>query len=288
MAEIRWQRYPRVAVYHVARKWLGIEADLGLPANTIDAYGRSLEDYLTFSATNTVDISNAKREHIAAYVHHLASRRNPKPSNVVVIDSGVGWANATLQQRLTAIRLFYDYLIEEGHRVSNRVGRGRYTPTRCFGGARERGLISRFKKLPWIPNDDQWRAVIEAARHEPLRNRVMLALSYDAALRREELCSLQTGDIDPSRRMISIRAENTKHRRPESYLIRKQHPNSMGIPAGTTRTQYRTWPAVPFRVPPQSCSAHYDLDLVEGCCRYLRTFWRTGVYDAYIETSVSD
>jgi integrase len=104
-------------------------------------------------------------------------------------------------------------MIEEGRRSSNPVGRGRYTPTRCFGGARERGLIPRFKKLPWIPNDDQWRAIIEAAKEEPLRNRVMLALSYDAALRREEVCSLETGDIDPSRRTISIRAENTKNRR---------------------------------------------------------------------------
>jgi integrase/recombinase XerD len=213
MTEIRWQRYPRVAVHVIARKWLGIEANLGLSANTIDAYGRALEDYLTFSATPTADICDANREHISGYVHHLASRRNPKPSNVVVIDSGVGLANATLQQRLTAIRLFYDYLIEEGHCVSNPVGRGKYTPTRCFGGARERGLIPRFKKLPWIPNDDQWRALIDASREEPLRNRVMLALSYDAALRREELCSLQTGDIDPSRGTISIRAENTKNRR---------------------------------------------------------------------------
>ncbi len=114
---------------------------------------------------------------------------------------------------LLQFRLFYDSLIEEGRRVSNPVGRGRYTPTRCFGGARERGLIPRFRKLPWIPSDDQWCAVIEAARREPLRNRVMLALSYDAALRRQEICSLQTGDIGPSRRTISIRAENTKNRR---------------------------------------------------------------------------
>jgi site-specific recombinase XerD len=213
MAEIRWERYPRVTVHGIARKWLGIEANLGLAPNTIDAYGRALEDYLAFSATAPFDVADANRERIANYVHHLASRRKPKPPNVVVIDSGVGLANATLQQRLTAIRLFYDYLIEEGRRASNPVGRGRYTPTRCFGGARERGLIPRFKKLPWIPNDDQWRAIIEAAKEEPLRNRVMLALSYDAALRREEVCSLKTGDIDPSRRTISIRAENTKNRR---------------------------------------------------------------------------
>jgi integrase len=42
---------------------------------------------------------------------------------------------------------------------------------------------------------------------------MMLALSYDAALRREEICSLETSDIDPAHRMITIRAEMTKTRR---------------------------------------------------------------------------
>jgi integrase len=93
------------------------------------------------------------------------------------------------------------------------VGRGKYTVGRRFGGVRERGLIPRFKKLPWIPNDDQWLAVIDAARSEPIRSRLMLALSYDAALRREEVCSLRTSDIDPARRTIGIRAECTKNRR---------------------------------------------------------------------------
>jgi integrase/recombinase XerD len=44
---------------------------------------------------------------------------------VVSIDSGSGLANATLQQRLVPVRLFYDCLIEEGLRESNPVGRGR-------------------------------------------------------------------------------------------------------------------------------------------------------------------
>jgi site-specific recombinase XerD len=124
---------------------------------------------------------------------------------VAVIDSGAGLANATLQQRLTAVRLFYDFLVEEGRRQSNPVGRGRYTPGRCFGG-RERGLVPRYTKLPWIPTDEQWKAIVSAARIEPFRNRIMLALAYDAALRREELCSVETGDIDPSQRTVSIRA----------------------------------------------------------------------------------
>jgi integrase/recombinase XerD len=132
---------------------------------------------------------------------------------VVVLDSGAGLANATLQQRITAIRLFYDYLIEEGLRSTNPVGRGRYTPGKGFGGARDRGLIPRFTKLPWIPNDEQWKTVLEAAHMETLRNRMMLALSYDSALRREELCGLETSDIDPAHRLVSIRAETTKNRR---------------------------------------------------------------------------
>ena len=52
-------------------------------------------------------------------------------------------------------------------------------------------------KLPWIPGEAEWLQVLEVFRGEPVRNRVMLALAYDAALRREELCSLRTDDLDP-------------------------------------------------------------------------------------------
>jgi integrase len=76
-----------------------------------------------------------------------------------------------------------------------------------------RPLIARHHKLPWIPNEDDWYLILAAARQEPIRNRVMLAFAYDAGLRREELCSLRSDDIDPSRRTLRIRAETTKGRR---------------------------------------------------------------------------
>jgi len=213
MAEIRWQRYARVAGLDVARAWLVLQANLGLASNTLDAYARAVEEYLAFSAGMDAAVVTATKDHIAAYVRDLTSRPNPRGANVVVLDSGAGLANATLQQRITAVRLFYDYLMEEGHRSTNPVGRGRYTPGKDFGGTRDRGLIPRFTKLPWIPNDQQWQAVLETTRKESFRNRVMLALSYDTALRREELCGLETSDIDPAHRMITIRAEITKTRR---------------------------------------------------------------------------
>ena len=127
------------------------------------------------------------------------------------IDSGAGLANATLQQRLVAVRLFYEFLVEEGVRESNPVGRGRYTPRGGFGGGR-RGLVPRVTRLPWIPGEQQWLDILDVARREPVRNRVMLALAYDAALRREELCSLRVSDLDPAHRTLRVRAETTKNR----------------------------------------------------------------------------
>ncbi len=211
LSEVRWERYSLVAQAPATRDWLTMQFNLGLAPNTVEAYGRSLEDYLAFASSRSIEVETATREHIASYVRHLLDRPSPRGPNVRALDSGAGLANATLQQRLTAVRLFYDYLVEEGLRSDNPVGRGRYTPGKGFGG--ERGLLPRYHKLPWIPDDEQWLAVLNAAREGPLRNRLMLALAYDCALRREELSELETGDIDPSRRLIRIRAETTKGRR---------------------------------------------------------------------------
>lgn len=211
MTDIRWERYPLVAQREHTRTWLQIQGNLGLASNTIEAYGRALEGYLRFCQNQEIRPEAATREQMSRYVRDLTSRPNPRGTNIRVLDSGVGLANATLQQYLTAVRLWYDYLIEEGVCERNPVGRGRYTPGKGFSGERDRGLIPRYKKLPWLPNEEQWRAILEAAKAEPLRNRLMLALAYDAGLRREELCALSTHDIDPAHRLIRVRAETTKN-----------------------------------------------------------------------------
>ncbi len=212
MVHIKWQHYPSVALLPVAKAWLVIQSNFGLASNTIEAYGRALEDYLQLSARLEFPPVSATREHISTYVRDLTSRQSPLGANVRAFDSGVGLSNATMQQRLTAVRLFYDYLIEEGLRGDNPVGRGRYTPGKNFGITRQRGMLPRYRRLPWIPTDEQWLVILQAARKESPRNRLMLALSYDAALRREELCSLATNDLDPAYRLITVRAETTKNR----------------------------------------------------------------------------
>jgi site-specific recombinase XerD len=56
------------------------------------------------------------------------------------LDPGQRLSNATIQQRLTAIRLVYDFLMEEGQRSDNPVGRGRYTPGNRLSVTKIRGV----------------------------------------------------------------------------------------------------------------------------------------------------
>ncbi|MGE3280101.1 MAG: tyrosine-type recombinase/integrase [Alphaproteobacteria bacterium] len=192
---------PHVHKLPRAAEWLKLQVALGRAANTIAAYGRGLDDYLSFCSRTGIDPQRAGRAEIATYLRDLAERP-PTHSR-----SATGLANATLRQRVTIIRLFYEHLVEEGVRPVNPVGRG------AAGGRGGRAMVQAQRQLPWIPSEDDWRAIIDAARDEPLRNRLMLALAYDAALRREELCSLETGDFDPAYRTLTLRAETTKTKR---------------------------------------------------------------------------
>ena len=196
---------------HEAERWLSIQKDLGRAPNTLLAYRRSLESYGSFCLTLHKPVYEATREDVALFVRWMTAFRLPASRKTKSERSGL--ANATIRLRLTAVRLFYDHLIEEGLRGDNPVGRGRYTQGAGFGGARPLALVPRFTAPPWIPADADWRHLLQTAKSGPLRNRVMLALAYDAGLRREELCLLCTGDIDPAHRLLTIRAETTKSRR---------------------------------------------------------------------------
>jgi site-specific recombinase XerD len=204
------EKFPLSNNHLNVRKWLSIQVNLGLAKNTLEAYARALEDYIKFSFDSTFSIDTASREDISVYVNHLRQRSKKNSSSILMLVK-VGLSNATLQQKLTAIRLYYDYLIEEGKRNHNPVGRGYYTKGKNFATKHERGLILHLNKLPWIPSDEDWIKILQAAKQESLRNKAMLAFAYDAALRREELCLLQTKDIDPSQRLIRVRAETTKN-----------------------------------------------------------------------------
>ncbi len=181
MTEVRWEQYPLVAQHELARHWLQRQAYLQLASTTIDAYGRCLNDYLRFCTQHSVQPEAVTRDLVALYVQDLAQRPNPKGAKILSIQSGHGLSNATMQQRITVLRLFCDSLIEQQLRQDNPVGRGHYVPGRAFGGVRDRGLLPHYQKLPWIPSDLEWQEILQHLRNERLRNQVMLLLAYDGA-----------------------------------------------------------------------------------------------------------
>jgi integrase/recombinase XerD len=208
---IEWFRYPFVAANALAKAWVTTETLLGLAPNTLDAYARGLDDFLGFCQRAEISPVTATRGDLARYVGDLRERPHPAShQGAPDLAPSTGLSNATLQQRLTAVRLFFDFLIEEGQRTDHPVGRGRYTPGKAFGADRERALVPRFQTLPWIPSDEQWKAFLAVVKQAPLRTRCMAALAYDAGLRREELCSLRSDDLDPAHRMVRVRAEVAK------------------------------------------------------------------------------
>lgn len=165
------EKWPVLGRHEQAATWLTVWTDLGRAPRTIDAYRRGLAEYLLMSERERADPVTANRAHIAVYVRELSSRPHRRGANVISIDSGAGLANATIQQRLVPVRLFYDFLMEEGLRVSSPVGRGRYTPGRRNGG-QQRGLVPRLTKLPWIPGEQQWLSVLETLVRNSFRRRV--------------------------------------------------------------------------------------------------------------------
>ena len=62
------ERWPLLASCPLAVRWLELQRDLGRSPRTIDAYARSLVDYLRFCERHGVEVVEAGRADIAGYV----------------------------------------------------------------------------------------------------------------------------------------------------------------------------------------------------------------------------
>ena len=140
MSEIHWSFYPRVIAVSRARAWIEINEKLLRAPKTIDAYARGLEDFLSVCDRLGIEYETATTADIASYVDEMAHRprkRSPRSNNV---NRAGALANKTMQQRLTAIRLFYDFLVEQR--------RLRYVSARRTATA---ATDRRSKRLPDFP-----------------------------------------------------------------------------------------------------------------------------------------
>lgn len=210
MPPMSWERYPEMARHPVTRAFIESMCKRQKRPKTIDAYARNLEDLLRVFGEARVDLLEAQPADMDTYLDQLHQRPPPSKRAHIVYTTGRGLSDATIRQRLVTARLFYDFCILRNYRTDkiNPVPRGNYG----FGGTQpERGPLPVRQRLPWIPTDEVWEAIIRyVLQHESLRNQAMIFLAYDGALRRQELLSLTLPAIDWSTGLITIPAESTK------------------------------------------------------------------------------
>lgn len=114
----------------LAERWLKLLSDLGRAKTTLTAYRNALAHYFAFCSQNVIEPEKARFEDLAAYI---SSQLPGMPFPV---------ASATLQLRLSAIRLWYDFLMYQELCLVNPLPRSG-TPGMLSSG---RGLFAHVVK----------------------------------------------------------------------------------------------------------------------------------------------
>jgi site-specific recombinase XerD len=216
--DIRWDLYPQVASIPQARAFVVRLQQFSRRPKTIDAYARHLDRYLaSFADAPVARWVEADEGSLLAYLNELRSgrtrraapQRSPPPANVVYL-SGSRMASTTITQHVVALRQFYDYLI----RAALRADRTNPLPRGCTGrggDAPRRGPVRAPTHLPWIAPPAIWEHLVpHIVLHETARNRALLLVTCDGALRREEVVGLRADDYDRHRALLLVRAETSK------------------------------------------------------------------------------
>jgi integrase/recombinase XerD len=133
-----------------------LSAERGARANTLDAYARDLEDA---RAEVRGGLKTAGADAIETYVAGLAKR---------------GLSAATARRRISALRQFYRFLLQENVRMDD--------PTSRLDAPK------RARSLPKTLGTEEIERLIEAA--ETPRDKALIELLYGAGLRVSELVSL--------------------------------------------------------------------------------------------------
>jgi integrase/recombinase XerD len=216
---IRWDLYRRVGTVAAARAFVVRLCRFSRRPKTVDAYARNLERFLAwFEEASPERWIEADEGDVLAYLDDLRYGRVPGinaglkralPQNVVRF-SGSRIAEATVAQHVVTLRQFYEYLIRARLRSDpiNPVVRG---GARQTGDTGQHGFVRRRGRLPWVAPAEVWdRIVLHVISQESSRNRAMILVAYDGALRREELVSLRLDDYDRHRALLRVRAETSK------------------------------------------------------------------------------
>lgn len=164
-------------------------AESGAAQNTVLAYGRDLRDLSEWLADHGLTLPDLTREIIEDYLAHC---------------DALGLSRATRARRLSSVRQFTRFALEEGWREDD--------PAIRIAGP------GRAKRLPKTLSRDEVEAMLTAApdlgrtESDRKRNACLIELLYATGMRVSELVSLPVASCRGDPQMLLIRGKGGKER----------------------------------------------------------------------------
>ena len=200
----------------------------GLSENTVRVYLADLASFRAFLVDQGLDLLAMDRFMVRSYLAWLATvgrkapGKNAHDGGMAKSEKGGagGYARVSMARKLTVLRSFYRFLVQEGLFQSTPVPSGRSfrlkveKPLPGFLGKRE---VGRLLEAPVTTG--------------PLgiRDRAILEVLYSCGIRLAEIHGLDAKDVQPERREILVRGKGDKER----WVV-------FGKPAETALVRYLT------------------------------------------------
>ena len=169
-----------------------------LSDNTRRIYLDDLHTFLTFCRQQGHALRDMDRQLLRAYVANLATvgrTDGPRP---------IGYARVSIVRKLTALRTFYNFLVQEGWFKSTPVPSARSFPVKVERPLPTFLVEGEAKRLLAAADDDE--------TPEGLRARAIMELLYASGVRLAELHGMNLGDVQHERREILVRGKGDKER----------------------------------------------------------------------------
>jgi integrase/recombinase XerD len=157
----------------------------GLSRNSLEAYGRDLEDLRLFAEPSTGG-GLPDEELLNTYINHMYSKK---------------LTSRSISRHLSSIRNFFGFLVMED--------RIQEDPTEHLASPKQWSTIPRFLNREQI---EKLIAAPDATKPTGIRDRAMLELLYATGIRVTELISLQLSSLDMGLGLLRVTGKGNKQR----------------------------------------------------------------------------
>ena len=199
--------------------------------NSTALYLRDLADFLNYCTRADLTIQSMGRPMLSAYVADLATR-NRGPAK------GQGYARVSIVRKITVLRSFYNFLVQQKMFLSTPVPSARSFPVKIE------------KPLPSFLGRKEADRLMEAADDQSptgLRDRAILELLYASGIRLSEAHRLDIDDIDIPMRKANVTGKGN-HQRQIIFGKPAQHALEKYLKNGRPQLVKQGSPQEPFFV----------------------------------------